>query len=58
MPWTEAQVLQHTKKVGKSSKRRKQWVAVANSALKRTGDDATAIKEANGVAKKMARKRV
>jgi hypothetical protein len=57
VPWTTQDVGKKNSKV-KSAKRRKQWVDVANSVLKRTGDDATAIKEANGVAKKMARKRV
>jgi len=41
----------------KSAKGKRQWTDVANSVLKRTGDEGLAIREANGVAKKMARKR-
>lgn len=49
MPWsTGKDALRHTKKA-KTAKKQRQWLHVANSALQRTGDDALAIREANGV---------
>lgn len=56
MPWTAKDVPGKTKKA-KTAKRKRQWVDVANSALKRTGNEATAIKMANGVVAKQVRKR-
>lgn len=45
MPWTKETAKQHNKKaVGKKAE---QWAAVANEVLKRTGDDAQAIRAAN-----------
>ncbi len=54
MPWTSRDVSGKTKKAT-SAKAKRQWVHVANSALKRGESDATAIKEANGVVKKRHR---
>lgn len=55
MPWDKnSQVGKHTKKAS-SPKRKKQWRDIANSVLKRTGDDAEAIREANGVIKRESR---
>lgn len=45
MPWTVADVERHNK--GLSDKKKRQWVAVANDVLERTGSDAQAIKAAN-----------
>jgi uncharacterized protein YdaT len=56
MPWTARDVSRHNKSV-KSPKRKKQWRDVANSILKRTGDDARAIRGANSVVKKSQAKR-
>ena len=56
MPWTVADVPGKTKKA-KTAKQRRQWVDIANSALKRHGDEARAITEANGVIAKEAAKR-
>jgi uncharacterized protein YdaT len=48
MPWTSKDVPGKTKKA-KSAKSKRQWTDVANGVLKKTGDDARAIKEANAV---------
>lgn len=45
MPWTIDDVDRF--KHGLTKKQKKRWVAIANSVLKRTGDDATAIRIAN-----------
>lgn len=47
MPWTPDQAIKHNKKA--TGKAGKQWSAVANSVLSKTGNDARAIKEANAV---------
>jgi len=51
MPWTASDSSRHTKKA-KSPKRKRQWSHVANSVLKRTGDEGAAVRAANGVVKK------
>ena len=56
MPWTARQVGKHNKRA-KSAKRKRQWVEVANSVLKRTGDEGRAVREANGAVKKAQRKK-
>jgi hypothetical protein len=56
MPWTARDVSRHNKGV-KSSKRKRQWRDTANSILKRTGDDARAIRGANAVVKKAQSRR-
>lgn len=48
MPWTPADAAKKTKKA-KSPKAKRQWAHVANGALKKTGSDSLAIREANGV---------
>ena len=48
MPWTEADVSRHTKSARTAAQKR-QWVHVANRVLAETGDEARAIREANGV---------
>lgn len=50
-PWTpEDGPARHNKAV-KSKKAKKQWAAVANDVLKRTGDDGRAIRAANAAVK-------
>ena len=53
MPWSMRQAPRFTKKANTDSKKN-QWSAVANSVLDKTGDDAAAIRIANGVVKKRA----
>jgi hypothetical protein len=48
MPWTPRDAYRHTKSASTPEKQR-QWAHIANSALERTGDEALAIREANGV---------
>ncbi len=48
MPWSAKDASKKTKKA-KSPKARRQWKDVANSVLKKTGDEARAIREANAV---------
>lgn len=50
MPWTPSQAPEHTKKAS-TEKKRDQWSKVANSVLKATGDEARAVRTANGVIK-------
>ena len=51
MPWTSKDAKRHDKKAT-SPKRQRQWADVADSALRRTGDEGLAIREANGVIRK------
>ncbi len=51
MPWTPKDASSKTKKA-KSPKAKRQWSGVANSVLKKTGDEARAIKSANAVVKR------
>lgn len=48
MPWQPGDAARHDKKA-KSGKAKRQWSNVANSVLKRTGDEGLAVREANGV---------
>ena len=48
MPWTAQDAKRHNKKA-KSGKASRQWAAVANSVLAKTGNDVKAIREANAV---------
>ena len=50
MPWTPKDAKRHDKKAA-SGKKSRQWSDVANSVLKRTGDEGLAVREANGVVK-------
>lgn len=54
MPWTAKDASRHTKKA-KSAKSKRQWSHVADSVLKRTGDEGRAIRAANSVVKKSKR---
>jgi hypothetical protein len=51
MPWTARGAKRHTKKA-KSAKKKRQWAHVANSMLKRTGDEGAAVRAANAVVKR------
>ena len=51
VPWTAKDASSKTKKA-KSPAAKKQWKAIANSVLAKTGNDATAIKMANAVIKR------
>jgi hypothetical protein len=48
MPWTPADAKAKTHKAS-SPKKQRQWSAVANNVLERTGDDGQAIRQANAV---------
>jgi hypothetical protein len=48
MPWAPSDATGHQKKA-KSAVSKRQWSDVANSVLKRTGDEGQAVREANGV---------
>jgi uncharacterized protein YdaT len=59
MPWTAKSATRHTKKA-KSAAAKRQWRAVANSALRRGFSEARAIRQANAVVarrKRSAKKR-
>lgn len=52
MPWSpEDGPARHTKKA-KSAKKKRQWSAVANAVLKKTGDEGRAVRSANAVVAK------
>jgi uncharacterized protein YdaT len=51
MPWTAKDASRKTKKA-KSPKAKRQWKDVANNVLAKTGDEARAIRTANGVVKR------
>lgn len=53
MPWTAKDASRHTRKA-KSGKQKRQWSHVADSVLKKTGDEGRAIASANSVIKKGA----
>lgn len=55
MPWITKDASLHTKKANTPDKK-KQWKEVANSVLKKTGNDAKAIRIANGIIKKGKKK--
>ena len=48
MPWSARDAKRKTRKAT-TPKKKRQWARVANSVLKRTGDDARAIRAANAV---------
>lgn len=54
MPWKPSDATSKTKKAA-SPKAKRQWSKVANGVLKKTGNDARAIREANAV---IARRRM
>jgi uncharacterized protein YdaT len=56
MPWSAKDASSKTKKA-KSPKRKRQWKEVANSVLRKTGNEGRAIREANAVVKKSTKKK-
>ena len=56
MPWSEKDASKKTKKA-RSPKSRRQWRDVANSVLEKTGDEARAVRTANGVIARGQRKK-
>ena len=50
MPWTAADATRHTKSARTAAQKRK-WARVANAVLKKTGNEALAIKIANAAVK-------
>lgn len=55
MPWTKKDVARHTKSV-KTSAAKAKWAKVANAIAKQSGDEGKAIRIANVMAKKKAKK--
>lgn len=55
MPWKMQDASRHTAKA-KSAKAKRQWSAVANAVLEKTGNEARAVRSANAVIKKRAAK--
>jgi len=53
MPWSAADAARKTRKAS-TAKLRSLWAEVANSTLARTGNEALAIREANGVIRDQA----
>ena len=51
MPWKSEDATRHTKKA-KSKKKKKQWSAVANAVLEKSGDEGKAVRIANAAVKK------
>jgi hypothetical protein len=51
MPWTDADAERHTHLADTPAKQKK-WAAIANADLAEHGDDAQAIRTANGVLKR------
>lgn len=51
MPWAPTDATRHTKKAT-SPRLKRTWATVANKVLKETGDEAKAVREANGVVAK------
>lgn len=56
MPWSAKDAKSKTKRAS-SAKKRAAWAATANAVLKRTGDDAKAIRIANSVVKKTKKRK-
>jgi len=56
MPW-KANDAKHKTKKAKSKSEQKRWAATANAVLKKTGDDAKAIRIANASVKKKSKKK-
>jgi hypothetical protein len=54
-PWTASSAKRHSRKAS-TPKKQRQWSAVANSVLKKTGDEGAAVRAANGVIKKGRKK--
>lgn len=57
MPWSTADVGRHNKAAAKDPRKAAVWAHVANATLRRTGNDATAIKEANAAVARIGKTR-
>jgi hypothetical protein len=55
MPWTPDDATSHTKKAT-TEKAKRRWAEIANQVLEQTGDEGRAIREANAVIARTARK--
>jgi hypothetical protein len=55
MPWTPEDATSHTKKATTGTAKR-HWAEIANQVLEKTGDEGRAIREANAVIARTARK--
>ena len=55
MPWTPDDAPSHTKKAT-TERIKRQWAEIANQVLEQTGDEGRAIREANAVVARTARK--
>ena len=56
MPWSPSDATQKTK-TATTPKRKRQWADVADSVLKRTGDEGRAVRTANGILKRAAERK-
>lgn len=56
MPWRASDAKSKTKKAN-TPKRQRQWKDVANAVLTKTGDEARAVRTANGVVKKTKKRK-
>lgn len=56
MPWTPDEAERHTHKASTQALK-ELWAKIANEALKRTGDEGQAIREANAVIARQAERR-
>ncbi len=56
MPWTPEDAPRHTRKAS-APRLRRLWAEVANAILMETGDEARAVRTANGVVAREARRR-
>jgi hypothetical protein len=57
MPWKSSDAKRHTRKIGKGKTASRQWANVSNAVLDRTGDEGAAVRAANSVISKRAKKR-
>ena len=55
MPWMPDDATSHTKKAT-NEKAKRRWAEIANQVLEQTGDEGRAIREANAVIARTARK--
>jgi hypothetical protein len=57
MPWNAKAAKGFSKKAGKSKVASRQWAHIADSVLKKTGNEGLAIRTASGVVKKRGRRK-
>ena len=56
MPWKSSDARRHTHRA-QSPRRQRQWREVANSVLRRTGDEGRAVRTANAVVRRTPSRR-